>query len=202
MRKYKSIPPRVAERAATRYTTNENGCWESTYAVAKSGACHISWQEEGTAHTISAHRVAWSHYHGHKIPVRSAISQTCGNKKCVNPDHLKLEERKKNQCRRGHGTEHWKKIGKYYQCAECKRQALRRSRERQREALRRERELQRREVEELELEKTKPKSCCVSTGCLNPRRENERPSDPPGLCEYHYGMAMNQPKLRAEEVAA
>ena len=202
MQKSRPTPPHVAERAATRYTTTENGCWESTYTATKRGSCTISWRDHGTTRTGSVHRAAWVYHNGQQLPERSTIVQTCGNKKCVNPDHLKIEVREKDQCRRGHGTEHWKKIGKYYQCAECKRQALRRSRERQRESLQEERERQRREVEALALEKTKPKSCCVSTGCLKPRREHERPSDPPGLCEYHYGMAMNQPKQRAEEVAA
>lgn len=41
------IPDRVAERAATKYETSEDGCWISTYSVASHGYAQIGWQDAG-----------------------------------------------------------------------------------------------------------------------------------------------------------
>lgn len=192
MQKSRPTPPHVAERAATRYTTNKDGCWESTYAVSTSGHSNISWYDNGKGCGTTVHRAAWVYHNSQQIPEDSTIVQTCGNKTCVHPDHLKDEKKKrKTQCDKGHGPQNWRKSGKGYRCRECRREAYRKRREQRRL-----------ENDEWALKNAQPKSFCVSTGCLNPRRQHERPNDPPGLCEYHYDMAMNQPKLRAEGVAA
>ena len=40
------IPSRVAERAATRYVEDENGCFISTYSTASHGYAQIGWKSQ------------------------------------------------------------------------------------------------------------------------------------------------------------
>lgn len=155
MRKYKRIPPHVAERAATRYTTNENGCWESTYATDRQGYCKIGWRDNGSYFSSNVTRAAWVYHNGDEIPEGVAITQTCGNRKCVKPGHLAARDRSgETQC------------GEWAQGED----------------------------------QPRPRGFCVSTGCLNPRREHERRTDPPGLCEHHYQLFLSQPSQRPKGV--
>lgn len=114
------VPDQVAERAATNYTADENGCWISNYSSASHGYAQVGWSiraEEKTGRSrhrmVLAHRAAWAYHHG-QVPVGMTIDHTCKVRKCVNPAHLRLlsnlENSRRNQgddfpkgyCRHGH----------------------------------------------------------------------------------------------------
>lgn len=91
------IPREVAERAATRYVEDANGCWISTYSVASHGYAQIGWQTEvrqangrRKVTMTLCHRAAWVYYHGTQIPDGMTVDHMCHNRRCVNPDHLRL----------------------------------------------------------------------------------------------------------------
>lgn len=100
------IPDRVAERAATKYTEDENGCWISTYSTASHGYAQIGWNDGGDRHMVTAHRAAWVHANGQQIPDGMTIDHTCKARRCVNPAHLRAMENFEN-ARRTFGRD-WK----------------------------------------------------------------------------------------------
>lgn len=83
-----SIPPRVAERAATRHVVS-GSCHVSTYSVASHGYAQIGWNEDGERHVTTAHRAAWVHTNG-QIPEGMTIDHLCKNRTCVKAEHLRL----------------------------------------------------------------------------------------------------------------
>lgn len=114
------VPDRVAQRAVERSDADENGCWISRYSVMSTGYAQIGWsvpKEERAGRRknemVLAHRAAWVSVHG-QVPVGMTIDHTCKNRRCVNPNHLRLlansENARRNQgddfpagfCRRGH----------------------------------------------------------------------------------------------------
>lgn len=97
------IPGRVAERAATRVTVNDDGCWISNYSVASHGYAQIGWQDDGYRQIVTAHRASWVHVHG-QIPEGMTIDHTCRVRRCVNPSHLRMLSNLDNA--RDNGQEH------------------------------------------------------------------------------------------------
>ena len=101
------IPPRVAERAATRYVEDESGCFISTYSTASHGYAQIGWTNnpgDRRSSVTLCHRGAWVYYHGAQIPDGMTIDHLCHNRQCVNPDHLRLLSNFENARRTaGHG---------------------------------------------------------------------------------------------------
>ena len=102
------IPERVAERAATRYVADEDGCWISTYSVASHGYAQIGWQDRDFRQIVTAHRASWVHFHG-QIPEGMTIDHMCRVRRCVNPAHLRMmpnldNARDNGQSRRGKPT--------------------------------------------------------------------------------------------------
>lgn len=83
------IPYRVAERAATRYEENEDGCWISTYSVGSHGYAQIGWSEGGRHRMTTVHRAAWT-YHRGPIPEDMTIDHRCHVRRCVRPQCLRL----------------------------------------------------------------------------------------------------------------
>lgn len=114
-----SVPYRVAQRAASRWVEDANGCFVSTYSVASHGYAQIGWQsaEEGRGVTV-AHRAAWVAARG-DIPAGMTIDHLCKNRRCVRVSHLRLLTNLENArrtsgrdwplgvCINGHGNEHW-----------------------------------------------------------------------------------------------
>jgi hypothetical protein len=114
------VPERVAQRSIDNSDVDENGCWVSRYSVTTTGYAQIGWslpevERNGKSRNrmVLAHRAAWVSIHG-QVPVGMTIDHTCKNRRCVNPDHLRLlsnaENARRNQgddfpsgfCRRGH----------------------------------------------------------------------------------------------------
>lgn len=83
------VPPRVAERAYTRKIVDDNGCWISTYSTASHGYSQIGWQDGGKRWMVLGHRAAWVHVNG-QVPLGLTIDHLCKQRRCVNPDHMRL----------------------------------------------------------------------------------------------------------------
>lgn len=125
------IPDRVAERAATRYVEDENGCHVSTYSVASHGYAQIGWQQQGGRWVVVAHRASWVYAHGTQIPEGMTIDHLCKNRRCVNPEHLRLLSNFENarrtsgddwpigECKHGHPNKFLRRSGQKWVCAKC-----------------------------------------------------------------------------------
>jgi len=127
------IPDRVAERAATRYIVNGNGCHISTYSTASHGYAQIGWKDPGYRQVVTAHRAAWVYHHGQQIPEGMTIDHTCKERRCVNPEHLRVLTNFENarrtrgrdwelgECVNGHSNEHLEQdpAGKW-SCRPCR----------------------------------------------------------------------------------
>lgn len=133
------IPPRVAERAATRYET-DGECWISTYSTASHGYAQIGWSEEGRDKVVTAHRAAWV-YHNHKqIPDGYTVDHLCKNRRCVNPQHLRALPNFENArrtfgrdwpmgtCINGHSNKELYWDGSRYRCRPCTQERMARRR--------------------------------------------------------------------------
>ena len=82
------IPARVAARAATNWSARGD-CRISTYSTGNHGYAQIGWQEEGKAYMTTAHRAAWTYANG-PIPDGATVDHVCKERRCVNPDHLRI----------------------------------------------------------------------------------------------------------------
>lgn len=137
------IPERVARRAATHYVLDEEtGCHVSTYSVASHGYAQIGWQEPGweRSRMTLCHRAAWVYANGTQIPDGMTIDHVCHNRRCVNPNHLRLltnfeNARRTNryedwpigQCRHGHPNSDLRLRGSKVVCATCMRAWVKRA---------------------------------------------------------------------------
>lgn len=83
------VPPRVAERAFEKVDKQDDGCWISRYSVASHGYSQIGWQDNGNRHVVLGHRAAWTHVNG-QVPLGMTLDHVCRNRRCVNPEHLRL----------------------------------------------------------------------------------------------------------------
>ncbi|MDA8440468.1 MAG: HNH endonuclease signature motif containing protein [Propionibacterium sp.] len=127
------IPERAALRAATAYVVDEaSGCWISTYSCGSHGYAQVSWDEgDRTIRCTTAHRAAWVHWSGAQIPTGMTIDHLCKNRKCVNPDHLRMLTNHENArrtsgrdwdlgfCVHGHPNSRLTTRGAKFVCADC-----------------------------------------------------------------------------------
>ncbi len=65
-------------------------CWIWARQISNSGYGRITLGGKGGTFTESAHRASYFAFIG-AIPADGIIRQTCGDRLCVNPDHLELE---------------------------------------------------------------------------------------------------------------
>lgn len=112
------IPDRAAERAATNYTANDAGCFISNYSIGSHGYAQVGWQNGSERRAVTAHRAAWVYYHGTQIPDGMTVDHLCKERKCVNPEHLRLLSNFENarrtsgrdwpvgECANGHSNEY------------------------------------------------------------------------------------------------
>lgn len=124
------IPDAVAERAATRYLLDADGCFVSTYSTSN-GYAQIGWWSGGHSRMVTAHRAAWVHANGRQIPDGMTIDHMCKNRRCVNPAHLRMLSNFENarrtggrdwplgQCANGHDNKHLHLSGERLVCGTC-----------------------------------------------------------------------------------
>lgn len=101
------IPKRVMDRAFAKTVRSTTGCWISTYSVASHGYAQIGWSNraKNERHIVLAHRAVWERFNG-RVPAGMTLDHLCREKRCVNPNHLRLMENFEN-ARRVHGMD-WK----------------------------------------------------------------------------------------------
>lgn len=75
----------------TRYTEDENGCWNYAGTINPAGY--------GQIRQTTAHRYFWETIRG-PIPAGLQLDHLCRNKRCVNPSHLEPVTHDENQRRR------------------------------------------------------------------------------------------------------
>ena len=69
-------------------TTQEDVCWQWTGQISHSGYGRIMLKDEEGNKMHSAHRASYALFTG-DIHKDGIIVQSCGNRLCVNPSHLK-----------------------------------------------------------------------------------------------------------------
>jgi hypothetical protein len=108
-----AVPPE--QRFAKKYRVDtKTGCWVWTTALMANGYAQFRWSKSKNGY---GHRFAYEHFVG-PIPEERVLHHTCGNKACVNPDHLQVVTQRehvleltkgeaaknalKTHCKRGH----------------------------------------------------------------------------------------------------
>lgn len=65
------------------------GCWEWQGQISNSGRGRITIQDQGKPRTVGADDASYIAFIG-EIPKNALVRQTCGNRLCINPEHLEL----------------------------------------------------------------------------------------------------------------
>lgn len=90
------------------YTVSTEGCWESTWSISPDGYGYR--HNPAIKRQELAHRVSFEQHHG-EIPSDMVVDHVCNNKRCVNPEHLRLLDpldnlnrtrREQTHCKRNH----------------------------------------------------------------------------------------------------
>jgi hypothetical protein len=69
---------------------NDSGCWEWTGQIANSGYGRVKVRDmHGELCMQSAQHVSYEAFIG-PLPAGMLVMQTCNNRLCINPEHLKL----------------------------------------------------------------------------------------------------------------
>jgi len=70
---------------------DDTGCWIWKGQLANSGHGKLKTQVEGVVKVVSAEHASHIAFLG-EVPTRHLVKQGCGNRLCVNPEHLELLE--------------------------------------------------------------------------------------------------------------
>ena len=96
MGKYTKLPQYAPiEQKLSSYTVTKDGCWEYNGCTNNYGYCLI--MVDGKLQY--AHRLSWEYHNKRKIPKGLTIDHICFNRKCINPEHLRLFKAKDNSAR-------------------------------------------------------------------------------------------------------
>lgn len=99
-------------RVISRFSVDEaTGCWITSYSSGSHGYGQVGWVDDGCRAMRLTHRVAFEFYCG-PIPEGMTIDHICRNRRCLNPNHLRLLSNAENggdngnarkvACKRGH----------------------------------------------------------------------------------------------------
>jgi len=86
----------IKDRLLRKSTSTPNGCLEWTGAIKSNGYGNmpIGSTKDGSRRTVAVHRAAYEEWNG---PIGDNwVLHSCDNKKCINPKHLYLGDRKQN----------------------------------------------------------------------------------------------------------
>lgn len=95
-------PLEVCIRACTR-VRRDGECIESTYALGSHGYPQVPTRFEGRTRMVLAHRLMWELCRG-PIPDGLTVDHECHNRRCINPDHLRLLTHSQNASDNGFAT--------------------------------------------------------------------------------------------------
>jgi hypothetical protein len=92
-------------RLEQRVSFADDGCWRWTGHVQTNGYGQMQVDHR----MIVVHKLAWLLFRG-PVPEGMDVHHACGNKRCVNPDHLELvphaehktRHHRRTHCKRGH----------------------------------------------------------------------------------------------------
>lgn len=140
-RRLKGLP---IERFLNQVCVRDNGCWQwlGAWRSFGYGGISIGVSEKGHPRNVLAHRFSYEYFVG---PIKSGleIDHQCGNRRCVNPDHLEVvtrtenrrrgadPQRAKTHCRNGHAydaTNTYLTPAGNRSCRTCHRRAIERYR--------------------------------------------------------------------------
>ena len=76
------------ERHALEQSDDE--CWETDYKPQKDGYVKVTIRCGDDIQTPLLHRVAWEAHNAEPIPSGMVVMHTCDNRRCFNPQHLRL----------------------------------------------------------------------------------------------------------------
>lgn len=96
------IPFRVTQRVMSRIDF-EGDCWISQYSTGSHGYAQVGWWAGGKNVMTLCHRVAFLAVNG-EIPDDKVVDHICHNRRCVNPEHLRLLTNVENATDNGYST--------------------------------------------------------------------------------------------------
>jgi len=73
----------------------DDECWEWRGRINNKGYGHIKWEEDGRKKQITVHKIAYYYFKDEWVN-NLFIMHTCNNKKCCNPNHLKIGGHREN----------------------------------------------------------------------------------------------------------
>jgi hypothetical protein len=128
---------KLPQRVIDKISVDSDGCWNWTASLTADGYGHLWWQ--GTMTT--AHRTVYELTAG-ALPDGMVLDHLCRNRRCVNPDHMRVVTRKQNSlensesvtavnaakthCHHGHALDMTYPDGRRW-CRTCKRMSDTRS---------------------------------------------------------------------------
>jgi hypothetical protein len=87
----------LAQRLERKHRLTEAGCWQWLGSLDRKGYGRtiIGSRTDGSRTTVKVHRVAWELFRG-PIPAGMQIDHRCRNRRCFNPDHLRVATPREN----------------------------------------------------------------------------------------------------------
>lgn len=82
-----------------KISVSESGCHEWLARVNRDGYGQQTVSILKARRCVSAHRIAWVGANGADIPPGMVIDHLCRNRRCVNPDHLEVVQKRTNSLR-------------------------------------------------------------------------------------------------------
>jgi hypothetical protein len=86
-----------------RAAPQPDGCWNWKAKPKPNGYGYLTYR--GVKHY--AHRLMWRALHGGELTAKDVVMHVCDNRRCVNPDHLRLgthQDNSRDMVRKGRGS--------------------------------------------------------------------------------------------------